>query len=613
LDTFDIACQECGEEFEGDLDLAGEVVECPECGADIHVPDEEEILAAQEAPIERAPAKARRKSKAARKGDSKKSKKRSAHRRKSGGKTNLYIGLGAAAALLVVVVVVLALATGGDPTEESDEDEDGETSSKISSVSPSERRAQKNAYEKALEEAEASDDPSLWIEAGDLAKEAGLESEARTAWEKALEIKENYKPALRKLGYKQYRLGSEADEYEIEAGDAFEELHKLQGRWLEPGEFARARRREKEIVAAIKADLVRRANDPFYDSAKQVERVLGTRKGLNSRIFAKKSDAPYLVFEDQGPKGSAPTSDHEAQDLLKDKIRMLKSMYEYLMKKFFRPNGMKLDNKSPLVIISLKDREAFDKLHKEMGMQIPRSALAYFHRIHKYIILYNGAFDRGGGTFLENKTASDGVLWHEGTHQVVNAVLNAGRSGGINSTDTVYLPYWLNEGIAEYVGSLKMEDDPDEDGNDVYIPGSISRMRLVEFYRALHPEKFPMTKRMGITKPYAVDLERLLECHDHESTNRAIAKMYDDPTMGEKAATIFGTSMPYHQGTYFFYFCYNYENGKYAARWDKFLAKAFQGFYYAENFKNAFPGVDLKEMTREWFGFIEKLAREHLR
>jgi hypothetical protein len=646
MKSFDIECGKCGEEFEADIELAGQTLDCPECGAPIIIPSREEIEAflagdeeeaeadseaapedsgEEETPEEKpaapkSPARARGGKRAPRRAPGKKSSGPRTRPKKSN--KGIYLALAIGVLILGACGVIFLVAGPGaeDGDAENGEDADSSETSDEPDVDPQIQKQNEELYRKALAEAEGSDDPALWVEAGNLAEGAGLDEDARKAWQKALEVKEGYKPALRKLGYRKFSLKPEAEELEIVAASALEELMQFEGKWLAPDEYDRVCKLEDEVIKRIRDDLRKRDENPFYDAAKQVESMLGTRKGLNSRMWKWQEDKPYLVFEDKGAKGGNLQPDALAERKLADKLRMLKFLYKYMMDRWFSPLGFRHDEKVPLVVISLMDRKAFDDLHREMGMGVPPGALAYFHRIHRYIILYNGAFDRSAGSYMENKAQSDGVVFHEGVHQIVNFVLNAGR--GFNSTETIYLPYWLNEGIAEYVGSVDIADDPDEDGNDIYIPGSVNKMRLQQFYEALHPEKsrflkpinmhLKKTEGVEITHPYAVDVEKLLESHDHESTARAVAKMYENPKEGEKAAEFFSSQMPYYQGTFFLHFCYNYKSGKYAKAFDEFLANCFKGYYYADNFRQAFGNKDLDELTKEWFAYIEELAQKHL-
>ncbi len=645
MGSIDVTCPGCGEEFEAGGELAGQTLDCPECGAKITVPkpksapakaqakspakspakappppdEDEEIEEGEFEPEEASPSRGRKKAapgsagrEGARRASSKTAgRKPSGRKTGPGGSKKLVIGLCSAGVVLIIAIALIAVVGGGGKSGDGDKGGKGNKEGGPGGSGSGPTKEGRSKYEKALAEAQGAEDPALWTEAGNAAETAGMKDEAKAAWEKALECKKDFKPALKKLGYRQYSLSSEAGEYELAGGRPFAELEEYIDKWLSPEDYAKTVKLEKEVIARIKADLQKRADNPFYDASRQVERVLATREGLNSRAWNVKEEKPYLVFEDKGPKGGKQIDDVVTERKLGDKLRMLKTMYKYLMERFFTPVGLKLDERNPLVIISLQDRKAFDDLHREMNMPVPPFALAYFHRIHKYIILYNGAFEGSGGSYLENKAASDGVVWHEGTHQVVNAVLNRGT--GENTSESVDLPYWMNEGIAEYVGSLELEDDPDSEGNDVYKPGCLNVMRLREFWAALHPDRFPMAKQAGIKTSYAVDVERLLECHSHETTARAIAKMYKDPSEGEKAAAMFGTGLPYYQGTLFFYFCYNFENGKYAERFNKYLANSFKGFYYPENFNEAFKGVDLGDLTKEWFAYIEDLCKKHLR
>ncbi|MCU0723880.1 MAG: hypothetical protein MUC63_09750, partial [Planctomycetes bacterium] len=465
----------------------------------------------------------------------------------------------------------------------------------------------KSRYEEALAKIGDARDPGAWVDLGDLASRSNLPDKARAHYRKALELQPDYTPAMRKLGYAKYEPSEDLAELTLER-DLPEELKKAAGSWVSPEDLESLRGREKAFRAEVEAELARKQSDPFYAAVEQVKTAFLQRKGLDRYVFKTQREEPYVVFEQTGEKGKdVREPDAKTDRQLEEKLRMLRQLLGEMKRRWMDPLGLTMDPRLPMVVIALKDREAFDHLHREMGDNIPPNALAYFHRIHTYIILYNGVF---GSATNRAKAETDGVVFHEACHQVLNAFLNKGK--GFDSADAIRIPFWLNEGLSEYLGSVEIADEPGPDGFDVYKLGVPNRMRLMEFWAARQRRR---AGRLEIP-PLYFDLWELVECFDAGTITNIAKRKVGDAVKADSGGPLWeyfqqaAYSLVYAEASSFILFCYEFEGGKYAKAMDAYLRDAFQGRHHNRYLLQAFGVEDLKGINAEWLGYVEKLTKE---
>lgn len=405
-----------------------------------------------------------------------------------------------------------------------------------------------------------------------------------------------------------YEVPEDLQEYTLE-WDLPAELAEASGTKVTQERYRELKEIEDRFRTEIRTEIERR-QDPFYESVQQAKRAYLTRPGLSQLEFEVKPAKPYVVFEHVGDKGQ-PYRDPGpvAERKLESKLRMLHKAFDEVTRRWMKPFGFTMDTDLPLSVFALRDRKAFDQVNRAFGMSLPPGALAYFSPVHSYIILYN---DPMGGVGLQAKAESDGTVFHEATHQVLNAFVNKGK--GINSTGYIHIPFWVNEGMAEYIGSVEITGEVDADGYDVYKVGVPNRGRLAEFWAARHPPK-----RLAIP-PYFLDLEGLIECFDRDSIIAQVKRkvgeeLKADAANNPKWAIIeqICISMIYAQASSFYLFCYEYQNGKYASAMDAYLKKAFRGHYHTQYFHEAFGTSDLSAINKEWLDYVESVTPDRIK
>lgn len=505
----------------------------------------------------------------------------------------LILAGGAGGVLLLIIVLVVAF-FGGNSGDSSDGEGESDDTSKVSVKD-------KDAYEKKKTDTLGSENPAAWVELGDMAAKAGRDDEAEAHYRKALDLQPDYTVAKQKLGYQTYQIPADLEEYSLEK-PLPEALTEATGKMVSPEKLKDLRALEKEYKDAVTAELQRKTDDPFYAAVEQVKTAFLGRKGLNKYAFQVRRSEPYVVFEQIGMKGDAPeATDAGGERRSEEKLRMLHQLFKVMKTRWMTPFGLSMDPELPLIIIALKDRQAFDELHREMGMGVPKGALAYFHRIHTYIILYNGAFGGGG---LAAKEYSDGVVFHEGTHQIINAFINKGK--GFNSGGAIRIPFWVNEGMAEYMGGIEITGDTDADGFDIYKIGVPHKMRLGEFWRARQ------ARRMGRMQipPFYLPLHDLIECFDQDMIISRAKRILGDkvPMQVKDWIAQAAVSLVYAEASSFFLFCYEYQNGKYARAIDKYLRKCFSGYSQTKYFMEAFGVDNLDGLNKEWLDYVEEIT-----
>ncbi|GEM_PF-2985929 len=624
MDTFEIECGSCGELLEVDESMAGKKVRCPHCEAVIQLPgledlaeedegdeEEEDVLAADEegdveeaeeeedipeveavepeakprkrkAPArrgERKPEAGPRGKKAGRRGSRKGgggAKGRSPARGGSPAKSKTPLILGAAGGLVAVIVIVaVALSLGGSGTSSggggsAGEDGDGNAPA-------------------AGDAGEGGSGSGGTGETGDVSSGGdGGSSPGK---------------------YRTYEIPGDVSELSLEKALPAA-LVKANGKSVASDRYRELKEIERSYKAEVLGELDRRRNDPFYGAVHQVKTAFLKRPGLDKFQFAEKREQPYVVFEHIGEAGEAEADpDAVSERKLKQKLSMLQKLHTRMKRMWMDPFGLSLDPALPLIIIALKDRRAFNQLNRDLKVNVPPGGLAYFSRIHTYIILYNGAL---GSNSLQDIADSHGVLLHEGTHQILNAYVNKGR--GFNSQNYVHIPFWVNEGLAEYNGSVRITGEVDENGFDVLEMGVPNRRRLAEFYAARHPPSVS-----GIP-PYYLDLWDLIECFDQTAIIELVKKKVGDEVKAHDANSrawaklqIIAVSMIYAEASSFFLFCYEYQNGTYADEIDRYLDSVFHGRHHSRFFREAFAGVDLKTLNKEWLDYVDSVTPERIK
>jgi hypothetical protein len=242
----------------------------------------------------------------------------------------------------------------------------------------------------------------------------------------------------------------------------------------------------------------------------------------------------------------------------------------------------------------------FRDFNAAIGTFLPPGAIAYFSRMSTFIYLYDAAAQN-----QEQQDNLDGILFHEGTHQIVFAFLRGG-SGMERVT------YWFNEGIAEYVGSVKRIYDAE--GEPDWEFGAENPGRIEEFQRARFPDFDPNLRRAGVNQPYAFTLKELVSCRWPPQAMETVRKKVPAAAWG--GFQVAAGSLIYAQASFLLYFAYASGKPEHAQAMDRYLAAEFKGRGGLDAFKEAFglkTEEDLANFEKEWLAFHDAKVPEHLK
>ncbi|MCU0723847.1 MAG: hypothetical protein MUC63_09585 [Planctomycetes bacterium] len=515
---------------------------------------------------------------------------------------NLVLALGGVAGLILLAAVVAVFALPKDKAEDDGEGGKGEgkgtAAAKAEEAKKAERERKVQAYRDRAGQAESEGD---FLALGEEAEALGLADEAKTHFRKALELDPENEKALEKLRYERYELPSSASDLPAELLGGISE-HA--GKWLPPEEVKKVRDKEREVLAAARAEVEKRTKDPFYARMADILKSIENVQGFKDYLFHCERADPYLLVEHVGKKGFNPYRSAEAKKLATQKVEALKKAYAFVVETFIRPAGLTRDESRPLAVVSFEDRKVFEEFQKAIGQDLPPGAAAYFSPVTKFVVMNNSP---GAAYGPEEDTQS--ILFHEATHQIVDAFCNP--NGGMD----VRCSLWFNEGLAEYVGSLRLKPRPD--GSFEYlIAYELASGRLAEFYAARFPAKFKERAALGLSSPYALTLEEMVQMHNQmQCLDRVLRKWVGaggrnpgeaDPGMRNHILATAG-SLIYAQATSFFFFCLKGKPDAYRDKLMQYLKKEFTGrasTRNAQTFKEIF-GKDLAGLEKEWLDYVD--------
>jgi predicted Zn finger-like uncharacterized protein len=516
------------------------------------------------------------------------------------GKSNkmVLIALGGVAVLVLVAVVAVALALPKDNPQEEGKNGKTQGAGKAEDAKKAEREKKLLDYRGRAGEGESVQD---FLALGEEAEGLGLGDEAKGHFEKVLELEPENERALAKLHYERYELPASASGIPPELlGD----LQAQAGKWLPPAEVKKVREKEKEILAAARAEVDKREKDPFYARMADILKSIENVQGFKDYLFLCQRSDPYLLIEHVGKKGFNPYRSDEAKKLAEQKVEGLKKVYDFVMQNFIQPAGLKRDETRPLAVVSFEDRKVFEEFQKAIGMDLPPGAQAYFSPVTKFVVMYNDAAATYGP---EEETQS--TLFHEATHQIFDAYANA--DGSMN----VRLSLWCNEGLAEYVASLRLK--PALGGTfETLIAWEMKSGRLAEFYSARFPKKFKERTALGVGDAYHLSLEEMVQMfHAPQCLEMVMRKWVQaggsnpgevDAGMRDNILATAG-SLIYAEASSFMFFCLKGKPDTYKAPMMEYLKRELTGratTRNAQTFKEVF-GKDLAKIEKEWLEYVD--------
>ncbi|MDF1699990.1 MAG: hypothetical protein P1V36_02365 [Planctomycetota bacterium] len=230
----------------------------------------------------------------------------------------------------------------------------------------------------------------------------------------------------------------------------------------------------------------------------------------------------------------------------KDSLSLKPLMDEYGGRPDYPIGVRSFQNGSPMVVWIFDSKKAFNEYHdKVSGEAIPHNVAGYFSPRTTYVYLYDegGADGKGGNRVFEiNKNV------HEGTHQLefwFTRQRNRWRKPRPGQD-------WFGEGIAEFVGSVKMEQDGSLAFLGINVPRLQSMQRAAKQFEGQGQKyrKFP--------------IERLVSFNSYGEVQAWGATEW---TLNPNLVLL----MFYEQSWAFTYFLNTYENGKYKERFEKFF------------------------------------------
>ncbi|MHC5018538.1 MAG: hypothetical protein ACYTGX_00225 [Planctomycetota bacterium] len=498
-------------------------------------------------------------------------------------------------------------------------------------------RADKRAKGITVDEEEKFRSPGAakaFVDAARAADDAGEAGIAKRYYNKAIVADPENKPARIALGHKRWSkpTGDEVDELAMEG--LLEELDAAHDSWFDKEGFAAMEAKAARLIAEAKAEMDRRRNDPIYKVVQQVKRNIRSMEILKDIDWKDSYAAPYLIFEQQKPGQEG--EDPAAAARLKNKLAILQHLYGYFGEKWAKPFGLTRDESKPLKILVMRDEKAFDEYNAKAGVGAPPGVIAYYETRNKWVVLYNGI--RTGDpnhTAIQKEEYNDGVTFHEGTHQLVDAYVNKTRTG---MRERIGRSRWLDEGMCEYIGAVKVIKKPG--GEKTWKLEQRHDHRVEELHDWINPESNPLVKMIqrsykmaqqqqpGLpdlppAPPIFLSLSEMVSSYSYRHVTMHLARKYGNTPYGGPLARA-GTSIVYAQSVQFWHFCMNHENGKYKQpmmeylKWEWGLRPGAPaptdprsgGGQCLRAFQMIFKDVDLKQLELEYWQYVDKLIKE---
>jgi tetratricopeptide (TPR) repeat protein len=175
--------------------------------------------------------------------------------------------------------------------------------------------------------------------------------------------------------------------------------------------------------------------------------------------------------------------------------------------------------------------------------------LGYFHPLYKELLLFEDV----------DHEATLQTLYHEAFHQFMSMMVPKA-------------PYWYNEGIAEFMGGIKVE------------VGKAGQSKIVERARVLEGR----LKALKMALPMALKFQDIML--------QTPSQFYSGPV-----------SFKYAQAWSMVHFFYEHEQGKYRPRIENYFKKLKDGGDPKAAFDAGFGDADPEALQKEWLEYVKKL------
>ncbi|MEN8148743.1 MAG: hypothetical protein ABFS86_02900 [Planctomycetota bacterium] len=353
--------------------------------------------------------------------------------------------------------------------------------------------------------------------------------------------------------------------------------------WLTPEEAKEAAATKERFLA----HLAKLESDGHYRCVWQARTSVGVHPIFKDYTYETEDKRPYLVFLQS-------TEDAEkaarVRELGEKKGRIFRCLYRNFLERFGEALELpKLESDKYEEDVILKcwifaDRKSFGDYNQMFGMPDSSGIGAYYRPADQWMIIPTGAAQPPGFD-LHGQEIDTNVSFHEGLHQLVHhytkKIVEAETGQPVSWTDAKLDSdaMWFQEGVAEWFGSALPE-------GDTWQPFQTNWYRL-------HGWKMVRSRKMD-----EWTFSELLAARGNR----------DLRTGG-------GRHMPalfYGQAWALVHFLWNFEDGKYRAKFLEYFKGELRGKSGVREFKKIF-GVDKPEgsqMEKEYWKYVDELLKQ---
>ena len=225
----------------------------------------------------------------------------------------------------------------------------------------------------------------------------------------------------------------------------------------------------------------------------------------------------------------------------------LEAIHDYYVRVFGEASGDR-GREEVLIFDSAEGYHTYAELTLDDRVE---STMGYYHEKYRQLLLYEDQDDLAG-------EETSRVLFHEGFHQFIHA-------------HSPKMPYWLNEGLAEYFGASEVRD------GRVVSSAGIQVSRLKEL-------------RLGLRLELGVPFEDLI--------NQSPAEFYSG-----------NVSLKYAQAWAMVHFFMHGRNGTLRPLLVRYLNALRRGASAADAFDVSFSQADLLALQREWLRYVDRMGK----
>lgn len=329
--------------------------------------------------------------------------------------------------------------------------------------------------------------------------------------------------------------------------------------------------RIRAMVAADQSAEKERQSDPFFRSAQsegdRVARELSTdtlrMPGVTGTAFEVVVGKPYVILVQKDL-----TMGQEKQ--IGERISKACEDLERQFYERYGGSGLKEINKARPVIV-LRDREQYVKYMRRRDSRAQVNSAAHFEPWSKRIVMYLNTDDKDRE-----------ILFHEGTHALVDWAMEAGGAGpGAGTAQAL----WFSEGVAEFFGGHGLGEWDAVKATYNYRLGLINLDSVTTVADALERGDFmPLAEQLEYSR----------------------AKYQQDVGNPNRSRRV---SIAYAQGWALSYMLQTWHKDKYGEAFKKYAAGEFKGRSGKSAFEAAFGAGNLSTIENELKAMVRELKK----